>query len=43
MPYVNNKDADQPLHLHGLISTFVVRCLVTIILIPAKTLACLCS
>ena len=30
MPYVN-KDADQPGHLHSLISTFVVRCLESII------------
>ena len=27
MPYANNKGADQPAHLHSLISTFVVRCL----------------
>ena len=27
MPYVNNKGADQPAHLHSLISAFVVRCL----------------
>ena len=27
MPYVNNKDADQPAHPRSLISTFVVRCL----------------
>ena len=27
MPYANNKGAGQPAHPHGLISTFVVRCL----------------
>ena len=27
MPYANNKDADQPAHPRSLISTFVVRCL----------------
>ena len=27
MPYANNKDTDQPAHLHSLISAFVVRCL----------------
>ena len=27
MPYANNKGADQPAHPHSLISTFVVRCL----------------
>ena len=32
MPYANNKGADQPAHLHSLISTFVVRCLDSIIL-----------
>ena len=26
-PYANNKDADQPEHLHSLISIFVIRCL----------------
>ena len=31
MPYANNKGADQPAHLHSLISTFVVRCLDSII------------
>ena len=31
MPYVNNKDADQPAHLHSLICTFVFRCLDSII------------
>ena len=29
--YVNNKGADQPVHLRSLISTFVVRCLNSII------------
>ena len=27
MPYANNKGADQPVHLHSLISTLVVHCL----------------
>ena len=27
MPYANNKGADQPAHSRSLISTFVVRCL----------------
>ena len=27
MPHANNKGADQPAHLHSLISAFVVRCL----------------
>ena len=27
MAYANNKGADQPVHPHSLISTFVVRCL----------------
>ena len=31
MPYVNNKGADQPAHRRSLISTFVVRCLDSII------------
>ena len=31
MPYVNNKDADQPVHACTLISTFVVHCLDSII------------
>ena len=26
-PYVNTESADQPAHPHSLISTFVVRCL----------------
>ena len=30
MPYANNKGADQPAHQRSLISTFVVRCLVSI-------------
>ena len=30
-PYANNKGADQPAHLRSLISTFVVRCLDSII------------
>ena len=35
MPYVNNKDADQPAHPHSLISTFVVRCLGSMICVLA--------
>ena len=31
MSYANNKDADQPAHPRSLISTFVVRCLDSII------------
>ena len=31
MPHANNKGADQPVHLRSLISTFVVRCLDSII------------
>ena len=27
MPYANNKGADQPAHPRSLISTFIVRCL----------------
>ena len=27
MPYANKKGADQPAHLHNLISTFVVCCI----------------
>ena len=30
MPYANNKGADQPAHLHSLISAFVVYCLGTV-------------
>ena len=33
MPYANNKGADQHAHPHSLISTFVVRCLGSIIFI----------
>ena len=35
MPYANNKSADQPAHPRSLISTFVVRCLDSIICILA--------
>ena len=35
MPYANNKGADQPAHPRSLISTFVVRCLNSIICILA--------
>ena len=33
MTYANNKDADQPAHPRSLISTFVVRCLDSIIIL----------
>ena len=36
MPYANNKGADQPVHSRSLISTFVVRCLDSIIPTFAK-------
>ena len=36
MPYVNNKDADQPAHPCSLISTFIVHCLDSIIPILSK-------
>ena len=35
MPYANNKGADQPAHSRSLISTFVVRCLDSMICILA--------
>ena len=35
MPYTNNKCADQPAHPHNLISTFVFRCLDSMICILA--------
>ena len=35
MPYANNKRADQPAHPRSLISTFVVRCLESILCILA--------
>ena len=35
MAYANNKGADQPAHPRSLISTFVVRCLDSIICILA--------
>ena len=31
MPYANNKGADQPAHSRSLISTFIVRCLDSIV------------
>ena len=31
MPYVNNKDVDQPAHLRSLTSAFIVRCLDSIV------------
>ena len=35
MPYANNKGADQPAHPRSLISTFVVRCLDSMICVLA--------
>ena len=35
MPYANNKGTDQPAHSRSLISTFVVRCLDSMIYILA--------
>ena len=37
LSYANNKGADQPVHPHSLISTFVVRCLDCIIPLLAKS------
>ena len=36
MPYVNNKGTNQPAHLRSPISTFLVHCLHSTILILAK-------
>ena len=36
MTYANNKGADQPAHLHSLISPFIVRCLDSIIYLLSK-------
>ena len=47
MSYANNKGADQPAHLHSLISAFVVRCLYSIIALDSiaeiSTLASFCG
>ena len=37
MPCANNKGADQPAHLHCLISAFVVHCLDSVMPILAKS------
>ena len=37
MPYANNKSADQPAHSRSLISTFVVRCLDSIISLVSRS------
>ena len=37
MLYANNTPADEPAHMHSLFSVIVVRCLDSIILIPAKS------
>ena len=43
MPYANNKGADQPAHPRSLISTFVVRCLDSIIpLVSISEISSLC-
>ena len=40
MPYANNKGADQPAHPRSLISTFVVRCLDSIMpLVPISEIS----
>ena len=43
LPYANNKGADQPAHPSSLISTFVVRCLDSIIsLVSISKIASFC-
>ena len=37
LPYANIKGADQPVHPHSLISTFVVRCLDSIIFLVSMS------
>ena len=37
MSYANNKGADQPAHLPSLISTFVVRCLDSVMSVVSVT------
>ena len=37
MSYANNKGADQPAHLHSLISAFVVRCLDSVMSLVSVT------
>ena len=37
MSYANNKDADQPVHPRSLISTFVVRCIVSVMSLISVT------
>ena len=37
MSYANNKSADQPVHPHSLISTFVVRCLDSVMSLVSVT------
>ena len=37
LPYANNKGADQPAHLRGLISAFVIHCLDSKVHILAKS------
>ena len=40
MPYANNKGTDQPAHLRSLISTFIVRCLDSILpLVPISKIS----
>ena len=37
MPYANNKGLDQPVHLHSLISAFLVCCLDSIIPLVSRS------
>ena len=42
MPYANNKGTDQPAHPRSLISTFIVRCLDSIIpIVSILAISCL--
>ena len=46
LPYANNKGADQPAHLHSLISAFVVCCLdsiITLVSISEISSSCGCT
>ena len=43
MSYVNNKDTDQPAHLHSLISVFVIHSLDSIMPTDFKTLVSFCT
>ena len=39
LPYANNKGTDQPAHVRGLISAFVVRCLGSIFLVSISEIS----